>query len=181
MSKRDVPVACLSSSAEWGEYVKKRLFVVSALCARRQPPFLLPKRARNDRSASQRERKTPARNPVTDDEKRAWDGCDREGSPKRHRNRSVCNRRREGQAPPLLASFRRDEKMGITWTSITSHQTKKREDVAVIRHASAQQAIMEKILPLTSLSPGECTLRMRISDENSGQTVVSTAPFRVNW
>jgi hypothetical protein len=106
--------------------------------------------------------------------------------------------------PRLSASFRRDEKMGIymkVYNFTPDEKTKKpagsvvyeilrkeskeqvfavTEDVAGIPNASAQQVTMEKILALGSLSPGEYTLRVRITDENSHQSLVSSAGFRVN-
>jgi hypothetical protein len=106
--------------------------------------------------------------------------------------------------PRLSASFRRDEKMGVfmnVYNFTPDEKTKKpagavayeivkkeaneilfalTEDVAAIPNASTQQVTMEKILSLGSLLPGEYTLRMRVTDGNSHQSLVSTSPFRVN-
>jgi GWxTD domain-containing protein len=54
------------------------------------------------------------------------------------------------------------------------------EDVAAIANASAQQVTIEKVLPLTTFDPGEYTLRMRITDSNSNQTLTPIAVFTVN-
>ena len=54
------------------------------------------------------------------------------------------------------------------------------EDVAKIANASAQQVTIEKVLPLTTLDPGKYTLKMRITDSNSHQTLTPVAVFTVN-
>jgi len=55
-----------------------------------------------------------------------------------------------------------------------------REDVATMPNASAQQVTIEKVLPLTALEPGKYTLKMKITDSNSHQTLTPIAVFTVN-
>jgi hypothetical protein len=54
------------------------------------------------------------------------------------------------------------------------------EDVATMANASAQQVTIEKILPLATLDPGKYTLKLKITDSNSHQTLTPTAAFSVN-
>jgi hypothetical protein len=54
------------------------------------------------------------------------------------------------------------------------------EEVAKIDSASANQVTVEKVLPLEALEPGEYTLRMKITDRNSQQTLNPSATFTVN-
>jgi GWxTD domain-containing protein len=54
------------------------------------------------------------------------------------------------------------------------------EEVAKIENASANQVVVEKLLPLRSLEPGQYTLRMKITDRNRNQTLTPSATFTVN-
>ncbi len=53
------------------------------------------------------------------------------------------------------------------------------EDLNSIKGASAQQVTIEKLLPLTSLEPGQYKLEMKVTDNISKQTVTPTANFTV--
>ena len=53
------------------------------------------------------------------------------------------------------------------------------EDVAKLPEASAQQVTIEKLLPLQRLTPGEYTLKMKVTDKNRGQTLTPSATFKV--
>jgi GWxTD domain-containing protein len=54
------------------------------------------------------------------------------------------------------------------------------EEVAKMENASANQVIVEKILPLAKLEPGQYTLRMKVTDRNRNQTLTPSATFTVN-
>ena len=45
--------------------------------------------------------------------------------------------------------------------------------------ASAQQVTIEKVLPLKDMEPGSYTLRMKVMDRNSNQTLTPSATFTV--
>jgi GWxTD domain-containing protein len=53
------------------------------------------------------------------------------------------------------------------------------EDVTTLPGASAQQVTVEKLLPLSSLDPGQYTLTMKVTDRTSNQTLTPTATFTV--
>jgi GWxTD domain-containing protein len=53
------------------------------------------------------------------------------------------------------------------------------EDVNKIPGASAAQVTVEKLLPLSSLDPGQYTLTMKVVDKNRNQTLSPTANFTV--
>ncbi|HEV8041043.1 MAG TPA: GWxTD domain-containing protein [Bryobacteraceae bacterium] len=53
------------------------------------------------------------------------------------------------------------------------------EDVSKIPGASAAQVTVEKLLPLSSLDPGQYTLTMKVVDKNRNQTLTPTANFTV--
>jgi hypothetical protein len=106
--------------------------------------------------------------------------------------------------PRLSEAFRRDEKMGIyvqlynfqadektqkpnasiDYEVVKSGDNKKvfefTEEVAKMENASATQVVVEKVLPLKSLEPGQYTLRMKVTDRNRNQTLTPTATFTVN-
>jgi len=54
------------------------------------------------------------------------------------------------------------------------------EEVAKLENASASQVIIEKLLPLGKLEPGQYTLRMKVTDRNRNQTLTPSATFTVN-
>jgi hypothetical protein len=54
------------------------------------------------------------------------------------------------------------------------------EEVAKMENASANQVVVEKVLPLEKLEPGQYTLRMKVTDRNRNQTLTPTATFTVN-
>jgi GWxTD domain-containing protein len=54
------------------------------------------------------------------------------------------------------------------------------EEVSKMENASANQVVVEKILPLGSLEPGNYTLRMKVTDRNRNQTLTPSASFTVN-
>ncbi|MBC7926027.1 MAG: GWxTD domain-containing protein [Bryobacteraceae bacterium] len=106
--------------------------------------------------------------------------------------------------PRLTESFKRDEKMGIYVqlynfqpdektqkpNGLIEYEVSKKtdnakifefsEDVAKIESASANQVTVEKVLPLKTLEPGQYTLRMKITDRNSNQTLTQATNFTVN-
>jgi GWxTD domain-containing protein len=106
--------------------------------------------------------------------------------------------------PRLNETFKRDEKMGIyvqyynfqadertqkpngliEYEVIKSGENKKifefAEEVANMENASANQVIVEKVLPLKTLEPGQYTLKMKVTDRNRNQTLTQNASFTVN-
>lgn len=106
--------------------------------------------------------------------------------------------------PRLNETFRRDEKMGIylqLYNFQGDEKTQKpngsidyevvkngsntkvfefSEDVAKLENASANQVVVEKVLPLKNLEPGQYTLRMKVTDRNRNQTLTPSATFTVN-
>jgi len=105
--------------------------------------------------------------------------------------------------PRLSATFDHNEKLGIYTQfynfspdektnkpngsisyEITKNGTEKpvleyTEDVKDLPGASAQQVTVEKVLPLETLVPGQYTLKMKVVDKNSNQTLTPTANFTV--
>jgi GWxTD domain-containing protein len=105
--------------------------------------------------------------------------------------------------PRMDDVFRRDEKMGIylklynfgaeEGTHLPSGQveyevvkngTNERifnftEDVGQIPGASTSQVTVEKLLPLNTLSPGQYTLRVKVTDKNRNQTLTPSVQFTV--
>lgn len=53
------------------------------------------------------------------------------------------------------------------------------EDVSSLPHASAAQVTVRKLLPLKSLTPGQYTLKLKVTDKNRNQTLTPTAQFTV--
>jgi GWxTD domain-containing protein len=53
------------------------------------------------------------------------------------------------------------------------------EDLAKIPGASAMQATIEKLLPLKSLSPGNYTIKVKVTDKNRNQVLTPSAQFTV--
>ena len=105
--------------------------------------------------------------------------------------------------PRLDDTFRYDEKMGIylqLYNFAPDEKTQKpngtiqyevvksgtnekildfSEDVANLPEASAQQVTVEKLLPLKNITPGEYTLKMKVTDKNRDQTLTPSATFKV--
>ena len=104
--------------------------------------------------------------------------------------------------PRMDATFRRDEKMGIylqLYNFEPDEKTKKPEgtvDYEITRNGStekvfefsedaskltggAAQLVIEKLLPLTDLAPGQYTLKINAVDKKRNQTVTQSAPFTV--
>ena len=107
--------------------------------------------------------------------------------------------------PRLNNKFNRDEKMGIylqVYNFAPDEKTQKpsgeivyeidkagtnesvfpaiSEDLVGIPNASANQVIVEKLLPLKNLVPGSYTIKVKAVDKKGNQTVQQTAPFTVN-
>jgi len=106
--------------------------------------------------------------------------------------------------PRLTDAFKRDEKMGIyvqLYNFTPDEKTQKpnglieyevtkktdnarifefTEEVAKMDSASATQVTVEKVLPLQTLEPGQYTLRMKVTDRNSSQTLTQATNFTVN-
>jgi GWxTD domain-containing protein len=53
------------------------------------------------------------------------------------------------------------------------------EDLGQIPGASASQVIIEKVLPLKNLAPGQYTIRLKVTDKNRNQVLTPTAQFTV--
>ena len=53
------------------------------------------------------------------------------------------------------------------------------EDVSAIRGASSRQVVIEKLLPLRSLEPGEYRLSLLVQDRIKNETLTPTATFRI--
>ena len=53
------------------------------------------------------------------------------------------------------------------------------EALSEIPNASANQVTIEKLLPLQAFAPGKYTLKLKVRDSNSNQTLVQTANFSV--
>jgi GWxTD domain-containing protein len=53
------------------------------------------------------------------------------------------------------------------------------ESLADIPGASANQVTIEKLLPLQNFAPGRYTLKLKVTDQNSNQTLTQTANFTV--
>jgi len=105
--------------------------------------------------------------------------------------------------PRLGESFKRDEKMGIYFQIYnfelddTTNKPKGTieyevvnnadnsavitfsEDLTAIERSSASQTVVEKLLPLEKLEPGEYTLRVKVIDEVRGETLIPEAVFKV--
>jgi hypothetical protein len=105
--------------------------------------------------------------------------------------------------PRIGETFKRDEKLGIYLQAYNfgmDEATKRpkgtieyeighagkndkvfnfTEDINSIKGASAQQVTIEKLMPLASLQPGQYTLKMKITDDISKQSINPTANFTV--
>lgn len=103
--------------------------------------------------------------------------------------------------PRVGESFRHDEKLGIylqLYNFEPDEKTRKPSgtvDYEIVKTATnekvfefseevstaggASQVVIEKILPLQSLAPGQYTLRMRVLDKKRNQTVTPSATFTV--
>jgi GWxTD domain-containing protein len=53
------------------------------------------------------------------------------------------------------------------------------EQLSDIRGATGQQVVIEKLLPLTTLEPGEYELSLKVQDEVKGETLTPTAKFKI--
>ncbi len=53
------------------------------------------------------------------------------------------------------------------------------EEVGAMAGSSAQQVKVEKLLPLSGLEPGNYTIRIKVTDKNSNQTLTPSATFTV--
>jgi GWxTD domain-containing protein len=105
--------------------------------------------------------------------------------------------------PRVSESFRRDEKMGI-YIQLYNFQTDEvnrkpdatveyqimkngvkepvyefSEDVNTLGNGGASQMVVEKVLPLQGLEPGQYTLKMKVIDKRRNQTVTPSATFTV--
>jgi hypothetical protein len=105
--------------------------------------------------------------------------------------------------PRLNETFRRDERMGIYLQlynfgsdeanqkpdGVIEYEVVKKannekvfeysEELGKLENVSATQVTIEKLLPLTSLEPGQYVLRMKVTDRNRNQTLTPTATFTV--
>ena len=53
------------------------------------------------------------------------------------------------------------------------------EEVATMAGASANQVTIEKLLPLSSMAPGQYTLKLKVTDKNRNQTLTPATTFTV--
>jgi hypothetical protein len=105
--------------------------------------------------------------------------------------------------PRVNDVFRRDEKMGIYLkiynfgpdektqkpNGVVEYEVVKNgtnekifdfsEDLATLPNASASQVTIEKLLPLGTLTPGQYTIRLKVTDKNRNQTLTPSAQFTV--
>jgi hypothetical protein len=105
--------------------------------------------------------------------------------------------------PRVGETFRRDEKMGIylqLYNFATDEKNKKptgtveyevikagtnekvfdfTEDIEKIEGASSQQVVIEKVLPLQNMEPGQYMLRMKVTDKLGNQTLSPSATFTI--
>lgn len=105
--------------------------------------------------------------------------------------------------PRMDDTFRRDEKLGIylqLYNFEADEKTKKPEgtiDYEIVKNGSnekvfeysedlgasmgggAAQVVVEKLLPLQSLAPGQYTLKMKVVDKKRNQTLTPSATFTV--
>ena len=106
--------------------------------------------------------------------------------------------------PRITDTFRRDEKMGIYLQlynfgpdektqkpngtidyEVVKNGTNQKvfefsEEVTAIPDASAQQVTIEKLLPLTTLDPGQYTLKLKVTDKNRNQVLTPAVTFTVS-
>ena len=104
--------------------------------------------------------------------------------------------------PRMTDSFKRDEKMGIylqLYNFEADEKTKKpdgtiqyeitkngsnekvfefSEEIGALT-GGASQVVIEKLLPLQALEPGQYTLRLKVTDKKRNQTVTPTATFTI--
>ena len=52
------------------------------------------------------------------------------------------------------------------------------EDLATLPNASASQVTIEKLLPLDTLTPGQYTIRLKVTDKNRNQTLTPRPNLR---
>jgi hypothetical protein len=85
-------------------------------------------------------------------------------------------------------NFGADEKTkkpsGSIEYSVTKNGTNEKvfdytEDVATLPGASSQQVTVEKILSLDKLTPGQYTIRLKVTDKNRNQVLTPAATFTV--
>jgi len=53
------------------------------------------------------------------------------------------------------------------------------EDLTQIPNASASEVIVQKLLPLKPLEPGQYTIRMKVTDKVRNQVLTNSAQFTV--
>ena len=53
------------------------------------------------------------------------------------------------------------------------------EDLSAIARSSASQTVVEKLLPLEDLEPGEYTLKVKVTDNVRGETLIREGVFKV--
>jgi GWxTD domain-containing protein len=106
--------------------------------------------------------------------------------------------------PRVSDAFRREEKLGIyvqLYNFSPDEKTQKpngsieyevvkngtnekifsfAEEVTAIENASPTQVTVEKILPLQTMQPGQYTLKMKVTDRTSGQSLSQAGVFTVN-
>jgi hypothetical protein len=105
--------------------------------------------------------------------------------------------------PRVGEVFKRDEKMGIYFqcynfgedetthkpSGVVQYEVVKNgsnakifdysEDLTQIPNASASEVIVQKLLPLKSLDPGQYTIRMKVTDKVRNQVLTNSAQFTV--
>lgn len=88
--------------------------------------------------------------------------------------------------PRVTATFRNDEKLGIyvqlyhlSNGDMEYHITRDGTNEAVLNYTEAANPVVEKWLSLRDLAPGSYTLRLKVTDHNSGQTITPSAQFTI--
>ena len=82
-------------------------------------------------------------------------------------------------AAPLLAAGPAPRAVVIDWSGAKDPVLHYIEELNTIPGASSQQVTVEKLLPLQSLEPGQYTLKMKVTDNNSNQVLTPSANFTV--
>ena len=78
-------------------------------------------------------------------------------------------RRANGSVTYKIARLDRPEELLLNFT----------EDINTIRGASPRQTVVEKLLPLANLEPGEYRLSLEVSDSVKNEVLMPSATFKV--
>jgi hypothetical protein len=86
----------------------------------------------------------------------------------------------------LRTGVQRDEKLGVYVQlyhfapgAIEYQITQNGTNAVVLDYSEAAGPVVEKWLPLKDLAPGSYTLRLKVTDHNSGETITPSAQFTI--